>query len=257
MQAEAGGLHGPLTSVDRRQKPVPGDPDGAARRLDRILRRMFPGDDEVAFGAVVEVDVIFGNEVEAMCAIDLLLQRARQAQHRHAEPRRRSGDALRHAPVARGRTEQRTMRLDVVQRQPLGGEKALEGAHLVGDHVVDLVAIHHHGASAESLDIRKAGMRTDLRAMTLRQLHRAPHRAGIAGVEAAGHIGQMRERHQGGIVAEAVEAIGLAHVAVDRDGHRRSSRIAARPARGRQLLSPRQQMPCRLGSAFDPYRTRP
>src|SRR5712675_794490 len=61
-------------------------------------------------------------------------------------------------------------------------------------------------------------MRADPDAVSLGQPHGVAHVVEIGGMETAGDVGYRDQWHQRGIVAEAINAKSLAHVAVD-DGH--------------------------------------
>lgn len=62
-------------------------------------------------------------------------------------------------------------------------------------------------------------MRANLDALRLGQPHGCPHVVEIAGMKAAGHIGQVDQRHHPGIVADPVQTEAFAHIAIDGNGH--------------------------------------
>src|SRR5262245_40839882 len=61
-------------------------------------------------------------------------------------------------------------------------------------------------------------MRADPDAVTLGQPHSVAHMVEVGSMETAGNVGYGDQGHQRGVVAEAIDAEPLAHVAVD-DGH--------------------------------------
>jgi hypothetical protein len=94
----------------------------------------------------------------------------------------------------------------------IGLEKALQRADLVDDAVGEFVPADLHLAPAEALEIGERGVRPHLHAMLFRKLHGGAHVVEVRGVEAAGHVCHVDQRHQAGIVAHLVEAERLAHV---------------------------------------------
>ncbi len=66
-------------------------------------------------------------------------------------------------------------------------------------------------------------MRADAHAVLLGQALGFAHDGRIGGMKAAGHIGDRYERHNGGVVAAFIDAVGFAHIAIEVDGHRRLS----------------------------------
>jgi len=110
------------------------------------------------------------------------------------------------------------VRLDVVQRDALRLEETLERADLVNQAIGQFFPTDFHFAPAESLQIGQRGMGADRNAVLFRQPDRRAHMIEIRGVEAARHVGNIDHRHQGGVVAHAVETERLAHIAIDR-GH--------------------------------------
>jgi hypothetical protein len=62
-------------------------------------------------------------------------------------------------------------------------------------------------------------MGAHLHAEAFGQPHRAAHHHRIGGMKAAGDVGDRDERHDAFVVTHLVEAVGLAHVAVDFPRH--------------------------------------
>src|SRR4026208_1715907 len=58
-------------------------------------------------------------------------------------------------------------------------------------------------------------MSADLDAMPLRQPNSVAHMIEVRGMEAAGDVGYRDQRHQRRIIAKAIDAEPLAHVAID------------------------------------------
>ena len=79
---------------------------------------------------------------------------------------------------------------------PLRLEEALERADLIDDAVGQFLARDLHLAAAEALEIGQRGMRADLDAVLLGELHGRAHVVEVGAMEAAGDIGDIDERHQ-------------------------------------------------------------
>src|ERR1700722_6570040 len=106
------------------------------------------------------------------------------------------------------------MRLDVVEGHILSFKKSFQGADLVDEAVRELLAPDLHLAAPEALSVRKRRVRADLDAVSLSQLHRGAHVIEIGSVEPTGDVGDMDGRHNAAVVAQAPDALTLAHVAV-------------------------------------------
>src|SRR5262245_28557273 len=80
-------------------------------------------------------------------------------------------------------------------------------------------------------------MRADPDAVTLGQPHGVAHVVEIGSMETAGNVGHGDQGHQRGIVAEAINAKSLAHVAVD-DGHAALAPVAVLRLAGEPVDGP-------------------
>ena len=111
------------------------------------------------------------------------------------------------------------MRLDVVEGRAGRLQEALERADLVDQEVAQLLALHLHLAAAEALAVGERRVRADLHAVRQREADGRVHDRRVRRMKAAGDIGDADEGHDPLIVAEGVEAVPLADVAVDGDRH--------------------------------------
>jgi hypothetical protein len=116
----------------------------------------------------------------------------------------------------------------VVQGHALGVEEGLERADLVEDAVGEFLPSHLHLAPAEALQVRQRRMGADLDAELLRAPDRRAHVVEIRAVEAARDVGDGDVGHDRFVIAHAVEAEALAHVAID-DSHGSSSTRKSSP----------------------------
>ena len=114
---------------------------------------------------------------------------------------------------------QRAVGLDVLQLDAGQRGQFAQRAELV-EHVVDqLVNADIHVAAAKAHQVPEAGVGTDANALRRGHLDRAAHGAGVAGMEAGGHIGRADQRHQLRIhaITNGPGAEAFAHVGVEID----------------------------------------
>ena len=187
------------------------------RRIGRILGLVLARDDEAAVGIVVEVGVVFGDEGVAAPLVDHLMQRTLHAEQRYFVDVSGIRDGLRDVLVARGHAVEGTVRLDVIERQAFGIQECLERTDLIKQAVRQLLAVDLHLPPSEALQVRQGRMSADLDAELLGELYRLAHVIEVGRMEAASHVGDIDVRHQSLVVTHLVEAIGLAHVAIDHD----------------------------------------
>ena len=92
------------------------------------------------------------------------------------------------------------MRAHVLHSDAGGAGEPDERAHLVERVAVDLLVGHLHRAASEAVAVREGRVSADRDAVLPAQRHRATHDLGIAGVEAACHVGRAQRREQSGVV---------------------------------------------------------
>ena len=171
-----------------------------------VFRVMFARDDQAAIGAVFQIGVEFRDEPVPARGVDLLVQSAGHAQKRHLEDIGGIADGMGDVLLPRRHAVKAAVRLDMVQRHPLGLQKPAERADLVDQAVGHLLPVHLHLAPAKALQIGQAGMRADLHPMLLGQLNCRPHVVEVAGMKAASDVGDMDQWHQPGVIAHAIQA---------------------------------------------------
>ena len=90
-------------------------------------------------------------------------------------------------------------------------------------------------APTKALQIRIGRMRADAHVMRYSQLDATRHDQRIAGMETAGEVGLIDQRHGQRIVAHAPGAEALAHVAVEKnavhEGSLKPARVTPKPWR--------------------------
>ena len=215
MDADAVAAHDDIGTVDRGAAPLGDGPPAAGGGLGGVHRGVFAGDDHPAGIGIIQVGIVFRDVAMAAGRVDRLMQGAGQAEDRHPEDIRRVADRLRHMRLPRCHPIERTMRLDVVQRHALGREEARKRPDLIDQAGRQFLPPHRHLPPAEALQIRQGGVRAHRHPMRLGQPHRRLHLHRIGGMEAAGDVGDIDQRHQCLVVADPVQAEALAHVAID------------------------------------------
>ncbi|MCY1446860.1 hypothetical protein D9M71_634500 [compost metagenome] len=109
------------------------------------------------------------------------------------------------------------MRLDVGDLGAGRAAERIQRAELIQHHGLHLVRRTAHVPAAEAGEVGIGRMRADADAMLHRQAHGALHDQRIAGMEAAGQVGLVDQRHGVDIVAHLPGAEAFAHVAVEED----------------------------------------
>ena len=101
------------------------------------------------------------------------------------------------------------------------GSHAVEGADLVGDHVLQIIRAHVDLAAAKAPQVIESGMGADAAALFLGALDHPAHGVGVAGMEAAGDARRADDLQDAVVVADVIGAEALAHVCVHvhRDAH--------------------------------------
>ena len=135
----------------------------------------------------------------------------------------RAADGHGIALVVGGHVVERAVRLEVGHLEAGVAGHRLQGADLVGDHVLEVGGLHLDAAPAEAPQIVEAGMHADADPFLLGQHAQPVHRIGIAGVESAGDARRFDDLHHLGVVADVVgaPALGNVRVEVDHLGHGR------------------------------------
>lgn len=111
------------------------------------------------------------------------------------------------------------MRLHVVQRKTFGIEKGFQCANLIGHEISNFRRRKDHGPAAEALKIGQRWVCADLDLVLFRKTNRLAHDRRIRAMKSAGDIGKIDVGHHRRIVAKAIKAEPLAHVAVYRQPH--------------------------------------
>ena len=219
-------------------------PHHALRRLGRIVqdRARVRARDQVAGLGVspVGVDLARQRQTEPLAGPlgleaghdhedQVAVQRPDRPGHRQGEIRVRVGDVA-----------QRPVGLHVPHRAAGILGQRQEGADLIEHDLLDIGrALAVDRAPAEAPEIEEARMRPGLDPGAGGERQGLVHDQRVAGVEPAGDVGRTGDRQHPGIVAEAVDAETLAHVAVQVDDHRGPSRAQRlRAFKGRTSCPP-------------------
>ena len=100
-------------------------------------------------------------------------------------------------------------------------EETAERADLIDQQIAQLLALHLHLPAPKTLAVGQRRVRADLDPVLKGEADGRVHHRRVRRMEAAGDIGDADERHDPLVVAEGVEAVALADVAVDGDRHDR------------------------------------
>ena len=110
------------------------------------------------------------------------------------------------------------MRLHVMKACAARLRKTVQSADLIERHRISLGRRDGNLATTEALQVRQRHMGADGDAVLDGQRDRAAHDVRIARVKTTGDVRRAHDGKQGGIVAHAPRAEGLAQIAVDVDG---------------------------------------
>src|SRR5437764_8805718 len=127
----------------------------------------------------------------------------------------RTRDRVGKCRLSRRHVVQRAMWLDMPELRPGRAGKALEGADLINDEIVNFLRRHLHRPAAETDEIGKPWMRADGHAQRHRGGDRRPHDRWIATVKSAGDVRRRHVRQHLAVGADFVCAEALPHVAID------------------------------------------
>ncbi|MNN13701.1 hypothetical protein D3C81_1267400 [compost metagenome] len=116
------------------------------------------------------------------------------------------------------------MRLDVVDLGAGGTAEGVQRADLVQHQRLHFFRRAGHMTTAEAGEVGIGRVRADAHPMLHRQAHGALHDGRVAGMETAGQVGLVDQRHGVSVVAHLPGAEAFTHVAVEEDAssHARS-----------------------------------
>lgn len=184
-------------------------------------RARFPAGDQRALRRIGAIGKGLGDDAQAGIARPAHQRRAGQRdQHQFGVDRADGCDHVaRLAFVAGDGVVQRAMRLDVAHRRADRRRHAGQRADLIDDVGNQVFARHVHVAAAEALQVGIRDMRAHRDTARRGGLQRPQDASGIAGVEAAGHVGAADDVEDRRIAAHAPGAEALAEIAVQVDLH--------------------------------------
>ena len=125
--------------------------------------------------------------------------------------------------VLGGHIVEGTVRLEVGHLQAGVGGHRLQGADLIGDHVLKVAGVHLDAPPTETPKVIEAGMHADADALLLGQHAQPMHGVGIAGMKAAGDAGGLDDLHQVGIVADIVGPPAFGDIGIEIDHARHAA----------------------------------
>ena len=189
----------------------PADALGCGRRVSGGRTSL---DQQLTGGTVVQVDIEFRDEIDPHRPAHGFVCRAGQTVEGDPVLARCSGGGLHQVLVAGEHAVESAVGFDVVEFKPVFTEERRQGSGLVQDDRLDLLRTEDHPAAAEADHVWQAGVRADGHAVLGRKGHRPVHDIRIAGVVAAGDVGDVDDAHEFFIIAEFVQAQTFAHIGV-------------------------------------------